>query len=109
MGPPQLAAPIGRNLWRGPCVFQVEPSQQVAPNPYTRVPETPPRWESRAGFSFWRMTRRPMPGRCSLSGTRPTVRALVYSVRDGGGNVGSALCAISLLQPTRSTIGFVAA
>jgi len=39
-----------------PCVSQVEPSNS-RPKPVTRVPETPPLTRTRAGFSFWRMTR----------------------------------------------------
>jgi hypothetical protein len=47
-----------RNLWRAPCVSLAEPSSHH-PNPYMRVPETPPR--TRAGFSFCADSRFALP------------------------------------------------
>jgi hypothetical protein len=60
-------------------LFQVELSQQVAPNPYTRVPETPPFTSDLGGVL---VLENETPGRCPLSGTRPTVRALAYLARN---------------------------
>jgi hypothetical protein len=51
---PVRAGRSERNLWPA-HVFPKWSPPTVAPNPYTRVPETPPRWES-GGVSFWRIT-----------------------------------------------------
>jgi hypothetical protein len=46
---PVRAGRSERNLWPA-YVFPKWSPPTVAPNPYTRVPETPPRWESGRGF-----------------------------------------------------------
>jgi hypothetical protein len=46
---PVRAGRSERNLWPA-HVFPKWSPPTVAPNPYTRVPETPPRWESGRGF-----------------------------------------------------------
>jgi hypothetical protein len=61
-----------------PMCFLSGALQQSPPNPYTRVPETPPRWESRAGFRFGESHAAARRGMRFLanSGTRLIVRAL---------------------------------
>jgi hypothetical protein len=60
-----------------PMCFLSGALQQSPPNPYTRVPETPPRWESGRGFVLAnQMQRREGARFLANSGIRLIVRAL---------------------------------